>query len=547
MVLRRQLAQERPRSRPWVRVAPRPASGTRLAVWTRGWRGILRWPARRIVRLVLLGAAAGVSMRGVWAGTAPLVVVAGLALWVAALDAVEPLAQEADAADRRDSYPRAEGWIELRHLAVPCVVMAAVAVVAIGAALPLGHVGLVLGVGGATLVPAATAAVAGAAVSVVRPAPVAEVGNLMPELTGLRAVFRELVPPVLATAGLLPVFAARAVAAHHQSATLAAANVAVVLLTIPVGVGAWVHTRGQVTAATRRSPGSRRDARPPDRCPGQGLRRDGRPGGPQRQRRRGRAGDRGGPERLGKDDPAPHHGGSPGAESGRVVVAGAPPGSLPARAATSYVPDAPVLYDDLSVFEHLEYVGRLHGNEAWDDSAEELVERLGLEERVDDLPARFSRGLRQKTSIALGLVRPFSLLLVDEPFVGLDAGGRLALLELLDESAAAGAAVVVATHQLEFVDQASRCLGLRDGRLVYDGPATPGPGRAPRQLTVRRRRVRPSVRSSGFHLLSKVGDRACSRVPQLSTHHAASTKAGGPHRTSRRSGSRRRSRATRTG
>jgi ABC-type multidrug transport system ATPase subunit len=160
--------------------------------------------------------------------------------------------------------------------------------------------------------------------------------------------------------------------------------------------------------------------------------------------------------------------------SGRVAVAGAAPGSLPARAATSYIPDAPVLYDDLSVAEHLEYVARLHGNEDWEDSAEELVERLGLEERVDDLPARFSRGLRQKTSIALGLVRPFSLLLVDEPFVGLDAGGRQALLELLDESGAAGAAVVVATHQLDFVDQASRCLGLRDGRLVYDGPATPG-------------------------------------------------------------------------
>lgn len=160
--------------------------------------------------------------------------------------------------------------------------------------------------------------------------------------------------------------------------------------------------------------------------------------------------------------------------SGQVAVSGAPPGSLPARAATSYIPDAPVLYDDLSVAEHLEYVGRLHGNEDWEESAGELVERLGLEERVDDLPARFSRGLRQKTSIALGLVRPFSLLLVDEPFVGLDAGGRQALLELLDESGAAGAAVVVATHQLEFVDQASRCLGLRDGRLAYDGPATPG-------------------------------------------------------------------------
>jgi ABC-type multidrug transport system ATPase subunit len=159
---------------------------------------------------------------------------------------------------------------------------------------------------------------------------------------------------------------------------------------------------------------------------------------------------------------------------GRVEVVGAPAGSLPARAATSYIPDAPVLYDDLSVAEHLEYVGRLHGTDDWEEWGQELVVRLGLEDRVDDLPARFSRGLRQKTSIALGLVRPFSLLLIDEPFVGLDAGGRQGLLELLDESAAAGAAVVVATHQLEYVDQASRCLGLRDGRLVYDGPATPG-------------------------------------------------------------------------
>jgi ABC-type multidrug transport system ATPase subunit len=158
---------------------------------------------------------------------------------------------------------------------------------------------------------------------------------------------------------------------------------------------------------------------------------------------------------------------------GQVEVAGAPAGSLAARAATSYIPDVPVLYDDLSVAEHIEYVARLHGTEDWEEWAEELVERLGLEERVDDLPARFSRGLRQKTSIALGMIRPFSLLLVDEPFVGLDAGGRQALLELLEESASAGAAVVVATHQLEYVDQASRCLGLRDGRLVYDGPATP--------------------------------------------------------------------------
>ncbi|HMC80155.1 MAG TPA: ABC transporter ATP-binding protein, partial [Acidimicrobiia bacterium] len=105
---------------------------------------------------------------------------------------------------------------------------------------------------------------------------------------------------------------------------------------------------------------------------------------------------------------------------GEVRVAGARAGSLPARAATSYLGDEPVLYDDLSLEEHLEYVARLHGMEDWERPAAELVTRLGLDDRVDDLPAHFSKGMRQKTSIALGLARPFELLLADEPFDGLD-------------------------------------------------------------------------------------------------------------------------------
>ncbi len=156
---------------------------------------------------------------------------------------------------------------------------------------------------------------------------------------------------------------------------------------------------------------------------------------------------------------------------GTLDVAGHPAGSFDARASTSYLPDQPVLYDDLSVLEHLEYVARMHGVEDWVDRGEDLLDRLGLASRADGLPSRFSRGLRQKTAIALSLVRPFDLLLVDEPFVGLDPQGRDAMVELLEEAHAGGAAVVVATHQLEFVQRADRCLALRDGELVFDGPA----------------------------------------------------------------------------
>ena len=156
--------------------------------------------------------------------------------------------------------------------------------------------------------------------------------------------------------------------------------------------------------------------------------------------------------------------------AGSILVDGQVAGSVGARAATSYIPDSPVLYDDLSLAEHIEYVARMHETEYWIEMGEFLVGRLGLSDRLQQLPATFSRGLRQKTSLVLGMVRPASLLLIDEPFVGLDRPGQEALIEVLDNAAAGGAAVVVATHQERFRLVADRCLGVSDGALVYDGP-----------------------------------------------------------------------------
>lgn len=154
---------------------------------------------------------------------------------------------------------------------------------------------------------------------------------------------------------------------------------------------------------------------------------------------------------------------------GTVRVMGHEHGSLEARRALSWLSDTPTFYDDLSLWEHLEYVARLHDAPQWETTAESLLERLQLVARRDDIPTTFSRGLRQKAAICLAMVRPFRLLLVDEPFVGLDAVGKTTLLELLDESAVAGATLVVATHELAFVNRVQRLLALRDGSLVYDG------------------------------------------------------------------------------
>lgn len=158
--------------------------------------------------------------------------------------------------------------------------------------------------------------------------------------------------------------------------------------------------------------------------------------------------------------------------SGEVRVLGATAGSLEARSVTSYIGDDPVLYDDLSVSEHLEYVARLFGASEWESRSVVLMDRFGLAGRADALASRLSRGLRQKTALTIGLIRPFALLLIDEPFVGLDEQGRRALIEALTEASAAGRTVIVATHNLEYLRHAKRCIGLRDGKVAYDGPTT---------------------------------------------------------------------------
>ena len=90
--------------------------------------------------------------------------------------------------------------------------------------------------------------------------------------------------------------------------------------------------------------------------------------------------------------------------TGAITVFGQPVGSLEARAATSYLGDQPVFYDDLSVCEHLEYLARLHGTRRLGAARRRPARhRSASPSAADDLPTTFSRGLRQKAAIAARL------------------------------------------------------------------------------------------------------------------------------------------------
>jgi ABC-type multidrug transport system ATPase subunit len=163
--------------------------------------------------------------------------------------------------------------------------------------------------------------------------------------------------------------------------------------------------------------------------------------------------------------------------AGSVEVAGSSvheeSAGIEARGAMAVVPDTPALYADLTVREHVELVAVAHGvaGDDLDERIDRLLTRLGLEGKRDARPGALSRGMRQKVQLACALIRPHGLLVLDEPVVGLDPASQQTLRELLLEAKAAGVAVMLTTHQLEFARGiADRAVVLADGVVIADGP-----------------------------------------------------------------------------
>ena len=246
MVLRRQLAMELPRTKPWIRER---GSG-RLPVWHRGMRGVLRWPAARVVRLIGFGVVAGICLRGVANGTIPLVIVAGLALYLAALDGVESMAQEADHPGRNEAIPRPIGDLLVRHLGVGALVMTLVALVGAGVGVAVEPSLGALAVAAIAVPAAALAASGGAALSVLQgiQEPSATWDLIPPEVAGMRSAFRIAGPPVLAVIGCLPVALARSALENDGDPFGAATTGAIIALVFTALAAGWIHQREQIKA-----------------------------------------------------------------------------------------------------------------------------------------------------------------------------------------------------------------------------------------------------------------------------------------------------------
>jgi ABC-2 type transport system ATP-binding protein len=142
------------------------------------------------------------------------------------------------------------------------------------------------------------------------------------------------------------------------------------------------------------------------------------------------------------------------------------------RRRIGYMPEERGLYPKMKVGEQLAYFGRLHGLDAAaaTRASEEWTERLGVAARRKDAVEKLSLGNQQRVQLAAALVAQPEVLILDEPFSGLDPVGVDALAEALLEQCRQGVPVVFSSHQLDLVERLCDSVGiLARGRIVASG------------------------------------------------------------------------------
>ncbi|MDX3387214.1 ABC transporter ATP-binding protein [Streptomyces niveiscabiei] len=161
-------------------------------------------------------------------------------------------------------------------------------------------------------------------------------------------------------------------------------------------------------------------------------------------------------------------------DAGTVRVAGRPMSTAagPAKRLVGFVPQDVALYPDLSVRENLRFFGRLYRMPRRDRErrVDEVLDLVELRERAGDRVDSLSGGMRRRLNIGAGLVHSPSLLVLDEPTVGVDPQSRHAIMESVTRFGQQGMAVLYTTHYMEEAERLCDRVGIIDqGRLVAQG------------------------------------------------------------------------------
>lgn len=169
-------------------------------------------------------------------------------------------------------------------------------------------------------------------------------------------------------------------------------------------------------------------------------------------------------------------------DSGALQVDGMDmhPEALEAKARIGYVPQDIALYPDLTGRENLRFFAALYrlDRRSAKERVAQVLDVVGLADRADEKVEKYSGGMKRRLNIAVGLIHRPSLLVLDEPTVGVDPQSRRAILDSIERLSKAGMAVLYTTHYMEEAERLCDRVGIMDvGRLIAEG--------TPRELTAK--------------------------------------------------------------
>lgn len=161
-------------------------------------------------------------------------------------------------------------------------------------------------------------------------------------------------------------------------------------------------------------------------------------------------------------------------DAGEILIFGhdAKRDPIAAKRLVAWVSDEPMVYDRLTPFEYLEFVAGLWKIEApvAQSRASDLLDWLGLAEHAHQRCGGFSKGMLQKVALAGALVHDPSLIILDEPLTGLDAGSARQVKDVLKRRVAQGVTIIMTTHILEVAERMAERIGvIANGQLIAEG------------------------------------------------------------------------------
>lgn len=151
---------------------------------------------------------------------------------------------------------------------------------------------------------------------------------------------------------------------------------------------------------------------------------------------------------------------------GTITVGGYPNKTTQARRLLGYIPEMPSLYPNLTVSEHMEFIARAYRMSGYKARIDALLSRFELEDKRRKFGDELSKGMQQKLNICLGLLPDPSLLLLDEPMIGLDPHAIKELKSTIEEMREQGKTMLVSTHIIDSVDMLwDRTIIMQNGHI----------------------------------------------------------------------------------